>query len=108
MSAVRIFVPHDAAARSVGADATARAIVAEAQRRKIEVQIVRNGSRGLLWLEPLVEVEVAARRYAYGPVSPDDVAGLFDAGFLGPRQPHATTWRKGRPRRSPTSSGRSD
>ena len=81
MSAVRIFVPQDAAARSVGADATARAILAEAQRRKIEVQIVRNGSRGLLWLEPLVEVEVAARRYAYGPVSPEEVAGLFEAGF---------------------------
>ena len=47
MSAVRIFVPQDAAARSMGADDTARAILAEAQRRKIEVQFVRNGSRGL-------------------------------------------------------------
>jgi formate dehydrogenase iron-sulfur subunit len=81
MSAVRIFVPRDAAARSMGADATARAILAEAQRRNIEVQIVRNGSRGLLWLEPLVEVEVAHRRYAYGPVSAEEVAGLFEAGF---------------------------
>ena len=76
MSAVRIFVPLDAAARSMGADDTARAILAEAQRRKIEVQIVRNGSRGLLWLEPLVEVEAAGRRYAYGPVSPEEVAGI--------------------------------
>jgi formate dehydrogenase iron-sulfur subunit len=81
MSAVRIFVPQDAAARSMGADDTARAILAEAQRRKIEVQIVRNGSRGLLWLEPLVEIEAAGRRYAYGPVSPEEVAGLFEAGF---------------------------
>ena len=81
MSAVKIFVPQDAAARSMGADATARAILAEAQRRNIEVQIVRNGSRGLLWLEPLVEVEVAGRRYAYGPVNPEEVAGLFEAGF---------------------------
>jgi formate dehydrogenase iron-sulfur subunit len=81
MSAVRVFVPQDAAARSMGADATARAILAEAQRRKIALQLVRNGSRGLLWLEPLVEVEVGERRYAYGPVSPEDVAGLFEAGF---------------------------
>jgi formate dehydrogenase iron-sulfur subunit len=81
MSAVRVFVPQDAAARSMGADATARAIGAEARRRQIEVQIVRNGSRGLLWLEPLVEVDVAGRRYAYGPVSPEEVTGLFEAGF---------------------------
>jgi formate dehydrogenase iron-sulfur subunit len=81
MSAVKIFVPQDAAARSMGADATARAILAEAQHRNVEVQIVRNGSRGLLWLEPLVEVEVAGRRYAYGPVNPEEVAGLFEAGF---------------------------
>jgi formate dehydrogenase iron-sulfur subunit len=81
MSAVRIFVPQDAAARSMGADATARAILTEAQRRKIELQVVRNGSRGLLWLEPLVEVDVAGRRYAYGPVIPEEVAGLFEAGF---------------------------
>ncbi len=66
MSAIRIFVPVDAAARSVGADATAHAIEAQAKQRGIDVQLVRNGSRGLLWLEPLVEVEVAGRRLAYG------------------------------------------
>jgi len=81
MSAVRIFVPLDAAARSVGADATARAIAAEAKQRGIDVQLVRNGSRGLLWLEPLVEVEVAGQRCAYGPVGAADVPGLFAAGF---------------------------
>jgi formate dehydrogenase iron-sulfur subunit len=79
MSAVKIFVPLDAAARSVGADETASAIAAEAQRRQIDIELIRNGSRGLLWLEPLVEVEVAGRRYAYGPVQPQDVAGLFAA-----------------------------
>jgi formate dehydrogenase iron-sulfur subunit len=65
----------------VGADETARAIAAEAQRRQIDIEIIRNGSRGLLWLEPLVEVEVAGQRHAYGPVAADAVAGLFAAGF---------------------------
>jgi formate dehydrogenase iron-sulfur subunit len=81
VSNVKIFVPIDAAARSVGADDTARAIIAEAQRRQLSVDVVRNGSRGLLWLEPLVEVELAGRRYAYGPVSAADVPDLFAAGF---------------------------
>src|SRR5579864_2302341 len=81
MSEVKVFVPVDAAARSMGADETARAIAAEAEQRQLSVKIVRNGSRGLLWLEPLVEVDVAGQRYAYGPVSPADVAGLFDAEF---------------------------
>jgi formate dehydrogenase iron-sulfur subunit len=78
---MRIFVPIDAAALGVGADETAQAIVAEASRRGIEIQLVRNGSRGLLWLEPLVEVEVAGNRMAYGPVDAQSVAGLFAAGF---------------------------
>ena len=78
----RIYVPRDAAARSMGADAVAQAIVAEGQRRGLEIDVVRNGSRGLLWLEPLVEVTTPAGRVAYGPVAPSDVRGLFDSGFL--------------------------
>jgi len=79
---MRVFVPLDAAALSVGAETTARAIVEEAARRGIAIELIRNGSRGLLWLEPLVEVEVAGTRMAYGPVQVGDVAGLFDAGFF--------------------------
>lgn len=78
----RIYVPRDAAALAVGADAVVSAIKSEALKRNQPVRIVRNGSRGLLWLEPLVEVETAAGRTAYGPVTPADVPGLFDAGFL--------------------------
>jgi formate dehydrogenase iron-sulfur subunit len=81
VTAARIFVPIDAAARSVGADETAATVAAEAQRRKLDIQLVRNGSRGLLWLEPLVEVEIAGKRFAYGPVAEREVAGLFEAGF---------------------------
>jgi formate dehydrogenase iron-sulfur subunit len=62
---VRVFVPGDASACSLGADATARAIEAEAARAGRAVNIVRNGSRGLFWLEPMVEVVTAAGRVAY-------------------------------------------
>ncbi|CDK98970.1 NADH-quinone oxidoreductase subunit F, NuoF [Magnetospirillum gryphiswaldense MSR-1 v2] len=84
---VTLYVPCDAAALSVGADAVAAAIAAEAEARRLPVQIIRNGSRGMLWLEPLVEVVTNQGRVAYGPVAPDQVAELFDAGFLD-GQPH--------------------
>jgi formate dehydrogenase iron-sulfur subunit len=79
---VKVYVPLDAAALSVGADEVAAAIAAEAARRGRPVELVRNGSHGMLWLEPLIEVETAQGRVAYGPVTPKDVAKLFDAGFL--------------------------
>ncbi len=78
----RVFVPLDMAAKAMGADRVAAAIAAEASARGLDVEIVRNGSRGLLWLEPLVEVETAEGRVGYGEVAAKDVASLFDAGFL--------------------------
>ncbi len=78
----RIYIPGDSAALSVGANRVADAIAAEARRRSVAVEIVRNGSRGMMWLEPLVEIETMHGRYAYGPVKPTNVAALFDAGFL--------------------------
>ncbi|WP_130480339.1 formate dehydrogenase beta subunit [Sphaerotilus mobilis] len=82
MKAIQVFVPRDSAAIAVGADEVADAIVAQAAARGASVELVRNGSRGLLWLETLVEVATPAGRVAYGPVGVDDVAGLFEAGFL--------------------------
>jgi formate dehydrogenase iron-sulfur subunit len=79
---VKVFVPADTTARSLGADGVAAAIAAEAQSRGAAIALVRNGSRGLYWLEPLVEVAVGDTRMAYGPVEPKDVAGLFDASFF--------------------------
>ena len=78
----RVFVPIDASALSLGADQVAQAIAVEAARRGDAITLVRNGSRGLFWLEPLVEVETPAGRLAYGPVQAKDVPGLFAAGFL--------------------------
>lgn len=77
----KIYVPRDAAALSMGADAVAKAIAREAEKTGTPVEIVRNGSRGMLWLEPLVEVETDKGRVAYGPVSTSDVADLFKAKF---------------------------
>ena len=77
----RIFVSRDSTARAFGADATARAIEAEAKRRGLDVTIVRNGSRGMFWLEPLVEIDAPGGRVGYGPIRPADVPALFDAGF---------------------------
>lgn len=79
---VKVFVPRDAAAVAVGADAVAACIEREARQRGLAVQLVRNGSRGLFWLEPLVEVQTPQGRVGYGPIDTDDVAGLFDAGLL--------------------------
>jgi formate dehydrogenase iron-sulfur subunit len=81
-SATTVYVPGDAAARAVGADAVAAAIVEHARATGEPVRVVRNGSRGLLWLEPLVEVATEHGRVAYGPVHAGDVASLFQAGFL--------------------------
>ncbi len=82
MNAITIYVPIDSAARSVGADDVAEVIQTEAAKRGIEIKLVRNGTRGMLWLEPLVEVATPAGRIAYGPVTVNDVAGLFKADFL--------------------------
>lgn len=79
MMAVKVFIPCDAAALSMGADDVAAALAAEAGDK---VEIIRNGSRGMLWLEPLVEVETSKGRVAYGPVAADDVADLMEAGWL--------------------------
>lgn len=77
-----VYVPRDAAALALGAEQVAQAIAAQAQKSGLAVTLKRNGSRGLYWLEPLVEVETPQGRVAYGPVSVKDVAGLFTAGFL--------------------------
>lgn len=79
---VKIFVPADSAARALGADDVASAIINEAARRNIALTLVRNGSRGMLWLEPMVEVQTAEGRIAYGPVEAADVTSLFDADFI--------------------------
>ena len=82
MPAVRIYVPRETTAISVGANEVALAIAAEAKKRGANIELVRNGSWGACWLEPLVEVQQGDRRIAYGNVQPADVPSLFEAGLL--------------------------
>jgi formate dehydrogenase iron-sulfur subunit len=77
-----IYIPDDAAALALGAEKVAAAVAAELAARGLDAKIVRNGSRGMFWLEPMVEVATAGGRVAYGPVKARDVASLFDAGLL--------------------------
>jgi formate dehydrogenase iron-sulfur subunit len=74
---MKIWLPLDSAAVALGADDIAAAILAEAAKRGVDVALTRNGSRGMVWLEPLAEVEVAGVRHAFGPMTMADVAGLF-------------------------------
>jgi len=79
---VKVYVPCDAAAVSVGADAVAKAMADQIASRRLGVSLIRNGSRGMFWLEPLVEVETPRGRVAYGPVSAEKVPSLLDEGLL--------------------------
>lgn len=79
---IKVFVPRDSTALSLGANRTAKAIQVEADKRNIDIELVRNGSRGLFWLEPFVEVETSKGRVVFAPVKPKDVASLFDANFM--------------------------
>jgi formate dehydrogenase iron-sulfur subunit len=94
----RLYLPQDAAALALGADRVLRALRGEAAARGLALEIVRTGSRGAVWLEPLLEVETPEGRIAYGPVRPTDIPGLLDAGLL---QGGAHALRIGRPEAHP-------
>jgi formate dehydrogenase iron-sulfur subunit len=79
---VIIYVPRETTALSLGAEELVQALRTEAQYRNLDIQILRNGSRGACFLEPLIEVETPQGRVGYGPVEVDDVGELFDADFL--------------------------
>jgi len=78
---IRIFVPRETAALSLGADEVAAALSTAADERGLSIELLRNGSRGASWLEPMIEVERDGRRLAFGPVAAADAASLIDAGF---------------------------
>ena len=76
---MRIFVPRDTTAIALGSDQVAVTLQSQAARRNLEFELVRNGSRGMFAVEPLLEVERDGRRIAFGPVTPADVPGVLDA-----------------------------
>ena len=94
----RIFVPKDVTALALGANKLVAKLEAEARARGLSIEIIRTGSRGMFFLEPLIEVETGEGRIGYGPASSSDVVSLFDAGFLA-GGPHAL--RIGRPEEHP-------
>src|SRR5215813_12159794 len=76
---MRLYVPRDAAALAVGADEVSHELEKVAASRGISIEIIRTGSRGMCWLEPMVELATAEGRVAFGPVSTDDVPSLLEA-----------------------------
>jgi formate dehydrogenase iron-sulfur subunit len=74
---MKIFLPLDSAAVALGADEIAEAIKIHAKAKGVTVDLVRNGSRGMVFLEPLAEVETPAGRIAFGPLTLSDVPALF-------------------------------
>tara|TARA_R110002073_G_scaffold41638_2_gene117519 strand:+ start:10902 stop:12467 length:1566 start_codon:yes stop_codon:yes gene_type:complete len=76
-----LFLPRDAAALSVGADGVAARLQHLARQGGITLELVRTGSRGMLWLEPLLEIDRGGIRHGFGPLGTDDIESLFDQGF---------------------------
>ena len=75
---MKIYLPADAAAKALGADEVAAALKAEARQRGVELTLIRNGSRGMVWLEPLLEVATPEGRLGFGPMTPEAVPAIFD------------------------------
>ncbi|MDD2867304.1 NADH-quinone oxidoreductase subunit NuoF [Neomegalonema sp.] len=75
---MKLHLPADAAAKALGAEKVAAALKAEAQKRGIALELIRNGSRGMIWLEPLLELATPQGRFAFGPMTPEAVSAFFD------------------------------
>ncbi len=85
---IRLFIPGDAGAVAVGADEVATSLAAAAAGRGVAVDIIRTGSRGLYWLEPLVEAETPNGRIGFGPAAADEADGILGAILDGTPHPH--------------------
>lgn len=95
---MKIYVPLDSAALALGANDVADAIVVEAAARGLDIELVRNGTRGMIWLEPLVEIETDAGRVGYGAVEAYDVPALLDGKLAGLGLVDELDWMKGQTR----------
>lgn len=82
MTSIKIYIPQDSASKSVGADQVAIEVSKVATTNNLDIEIIRNGSRGMLWLEPLIEVETKNGRVGFGPISVSEIQSLIDQDFL--------------------------
>ncbi len=76
-NSITAYVPADASAIALGADDVATAIEQHCASEGISLNLVRNGSRGLTWLEPLVEIDQGTGRIGFGPMTVADVASVM-------------------------------
>ena len=98
MSKARLYIPRDAGALALGSADVEEALLRGLRQRGIDADFVHTGSRGLYWLEPMIEVATAGGRIAYGPVAVGDVEDLLAGGMLDGK-PHPL--RLGRPEELP-------
>ncbi|WP_371059507.1 formate dehydrogenase beta subunit [Rhodosalinus sp. 5P4] len=82
---MKVYLPRDAAAKALGAEAVAQALRAEADRRDVPLELVRTGTRGMIWLEPLLEIECDGQRHGFGPMTAADVPALFETADAHPK-----------------------
>ncbi len=82
---MKVYLPRDAAAKALGAEAVAQALRAEADRRDVPFELVRTGTRGMIWLEPLLEIECDGQRHGFGPMTAADVPALFETADAHPK-----------------------
>ena len=82
---MKVYLPRDAAAKALGAEAVARALRAEADRRGVPLELVRTGTRGMIWLEPLLEIERDGLRHGFGPMTAAEVPALFETADTHPK-----------------------
>ena len=74
----RIYIPADTTACALGADSVAVEIAVQSQIRGLDIEVIRNGSRGAFWLEPLIEIEQDGGRIVFGPISRGDATGILE------------------------------
>ncbi|MBV1905417.1 MAG: formate dehydrogenase [Pseudomonadales bacterium] len=77
-----VFIPGDSAAVALGANLVAEALLQEANKRCIDIRLIRNGSRGMIWAEPLLEIQTSAGRLAFACTNPEILVELLDTGIF--------------------------
>ena len=75
---MKIYISHDAVAKALGVEAVVDAFAKEIAARGLSATIIRTGSRGMAWLEPLVEVDRGMGRMVYGPVTAGNVGAILN------------------------------